>query len=107
MQSVGSMRHQIIHLHASAPAKPAEGRACNGCGVCCAVEPCPLGQWLSRKRRGACAALQWSDAERRYRCGAVATPVRFMPWLPEAWGRRLALRWISAAKGCDSNLDVA
>jgi hypothetical protein len=101
------MRQQIILVQAGAPPKPAEGQACNGCGVCCAVEPCPLGQWLSRKRHGACTALQWQSAERRYRCGAVATPRQFMPWLSEAWGRRLALRWISAARGCDSDLQVA
>ena len=37
------MPHAVIHLHPSAPPKPAEGAACNGCGVCCAWQPCPLG----------------------------------------------------------------
>jgi hypothetical protein len=102
-QSVGSMRQQVILLHPAAPPKPAEGRPCNGCGVCCAAEPCPLGQVLSRRRRGACTALQWSDGEQRYHCGVVAHPERFLKWLPASWGRRLALRWISAARGCDSD----
>ena len=60
-----------IHIHAEAPRKPAVGAACNGCGVCCLVEPCPLGMLLSGKRHGACDALRWSEAEAAYRCGAI------------------------------------
>jgi hypothetical protein len=59
---------------------------------------------LSRRRRGACRALEWSDAEGRYRCGAVTAPRRYLPWLPAAWARRLALRWIASATGCDAGL---
>lgn len=101
------MPHQVIHLHPAAPAKPAAGAPCNGCGVCCAAEPCPLGVLLSRRRRGACRALLWDGQAGRYRCGAVATPRRFVPWWPAAWTRRLALRWIAAAQGCDCDLEAA
>jgi hypothetical protein len=97
------MRPVVILLHADAPRKPAEGQACNGCGVCCAAAPCPVGQILSRRRTGACVALHWAEGERRYRCGVVDDPARHLPWLPRRWGRRLALRWIAAAKGCDSD----
>ena len=64
------MPHRVIHIHAQAPRKPAEGRACNGCGV-------------------------------------VDEPDRWLPWLPAALARRLALRWIAAADGCDSDLQTA
>ena len=101
------MPHRVIHIHAQAPTKPAEGQTCNGCGVCCAAAPCPLGIWLSRRVQGACAALVWSDAETRYRCGIVAEPRRWLPWLPESLARRWALRWIAAADGCDSDLHTA
>jgi hypothetical protein len=101
------MPHRVIHIHAQAPPKPAEGQACNGCGVCCAVAPCPLGIWVSRRWRGACAALSWNDAQARYRCGVVAEPARWLPWLPEGLARRWALRWIAAATGCDSDLLTA
>ena len=101
------MPHRVIHIHAQAPRKPAEGRACNGCGVCCATAPCPLGMWVSRKRVGACKALRWDDAGRHYRCGVVDEPDRWLPWLPAALARRLALRWIAAADGCDSDLQTA
>ena len=98
------MKHRVILLHAQAPAKPATGEPCNGCGWCCAAEPCPLGALLSRRRRGACVALRWSHDELHYRCGAVSEPKQFVRWLPAAWVRRAALRWISAAKGCDADI---
>lgn len=97
----------VIHIHTEAPPQPAEGAPCNGCGVCCLVEPCPLGCVISRKRTGACAALRWDGAQRRYRCGAIsdATGVLGARW---AWAapllRRLARRWIAADTGCDASL---
>ena len=100
------MRHHVIHIHAAAPVKPAPGGACNGCGVCCAIEPCPIGQWISRRRTGACKALQWHDDEARYRCGFVVAPGRFVPWMPAAVARKLALRWIASGLGCDATLSV-
>ena len=65
------MTHPVIHLHIEAPAKPPLGEACNGCGMCCAWQPCPLGVLVTGRRHGACAALRWHDAERRYRCTMV------------------------------------
>ena len=99
------MGPRIIHLHPAAPAKPATGAACNGCGVCCAAEPCPLGMLLSRRRRGACAALEWHEAGARYRCGALSAPARWLPWLPAPLARGLAARWIAAGRGCDADLE--
>ncbi len=104
------MRHEPILLHLDAPPKPAVGQACNGCGLCCAAEPCPLGMLLSRRRRGACAALQWDEAGAIYRCGVLAEPRRWLPWprfVPEAWARRLARRWIAAGAGCDAEIERA
>lgn len=103
------MAYPVIHLHAEAPAKPAPGQACNGCGVCCAWQPCPLGMVISRRRQGACAALQWHDDSGQYRCGVLASPRSIWPGLPRRWQPlvvRLARRWISAGVGCDSDLEV-
>jgi hypothetical protein len=97
----------VIHLHPAAPSKPPEGAACNGCGVCCAAEPCPLGMLLSRRRSGACKALQWDGPAGRYVCGALADPAAWLPWLPGALARTLVRRWIAAARGCDSTLAPA
>ncbi len=99
--------HRVIHIHPGAAPKPAPGEPCNGCGVCCAAEPCPVGMLVSRRRHGACAALVWVDAERRYRCGVVAEPQRYLGvrWLAPLMGRA-ARRLIAAGKGCDCSLSV-
>jgi hypothetical protein len=99
------MAPRVIHLHPAAPPKPAVGAACNGCGLCCAAEPCPLGMLLSRRRRGACVALEWHEGAAHYRCGALASPSRWLPWLPGAVAGALTRRWIAAGRGCDADLE--
>jgi len=98
-------RRFVIYLQAQAPKQPAPGQPCNGCGVCCAVAPCPLGMLLSRRRQGACAALNWNEAQSRYLCGALSRPQFWLPWLPATWAQALVRRWIAAARGCDADLD--
>ncbi|GAP38438.1 hypothetical protein [Piscinibacter sakaiensis] len=100
---------RVIYLHAEAPPKPAPGRPCNGCGVCCASEPCPLGMLASRRRRGACRLLRWDAGGARYRCGLLdapggaAGPLR--RHVAAAWRRFLARR-IGAGQGCDASLEA-
>ncbi|MES2950598.1 MAG: hypothetical protein V4858_18855 [Pseudomonadota bacterium] len=109
---------QTIHIHPLVPAKVRMGAPCNGCGVCCLFEPCPLGMLLSRRRAGACDALRWDAEQVQYRCGAIVAPYavmaqslpRGMRWLAPALApvlRRAGLRWIAAGIGCDSSLEVA
>lgn len=103
------MSPQVIRLHHAAPAKPAESAPCNGCGVCCAAEPCPVGVLVSGRFSGPCAALRWNDPAGVYRCGMVSQPTAVLRWLPALLApvaSRLARRWISAASGCDSDLVV-
>ena len=102
---IPSPRHgsqQVIHIEPLAATKPPLGAPCNGCGLCCLAEPCPLGVLLSRSRAGPCKALQWVEAERQYRCGALgqADASRGMARL-KAWVVR---RWIAAGAGCDCDL---
>lgn len=99
------MPHTVILLHPLAPPKPTPGQACNGCGVCCAAEPCPLGRLLSSRRQGRCRALSWSDAG-LYRCGVLDQPRRWLPWLPARLARALARRWIAAGQGCDCSFEA-
>jgi hypothetical protein len=104
-----SPAHQVIHIHPEAPPKPPEGAPCNGCGVCCLAEPCPVGMLVSRKRHGACDLLRWSAAQGRYVCGLLADeaggglagPLWRRLW--RAWARRL----ISAGSGCDASIEVS
>jgi hypothetical protein len=112
---------QTIYIRSAAPPKPLVGAACNGCGVCCLVAPCPLGMVLSGRRTGACDALRWQEDSGLYRCGAIsqpadvlyqATPVplrgpasSLIPILAPALGR-LAKRWVAAGVGCDCTVEV-
>ena len=102
--------YQTIHLRVDAPKKPAEGMACNGCGVCCASEPCPLGILASGRTEGACAALEWQAGAGLYRCGMIEHPAAHLPaglrWTAPVV-KRLAVRYISAGTGCDCSIAVA
>ena len=103
------MPQRTILLHPEAPPKPAAGRPCNGCGVCCAAEPCPVGIVLFRRRRGPCPALEWLGGEARYRCRLLTAPAAQLRWLPvrlAPLARRLFARWIAAGSGCDSNAGI-
>lgn len=104
---------RVIWIHPEAPPKPALGAPCNGCGVCCLAEPCPVGMVVSLKRRGACRALVWSDDGHQYRCGMLVHPSRYVGWptlRPDALlnrlMRRYARRLIAAGIGCDADLDL-
>jgi hypothetical protein len=100
---------RVIAIHAGAPTKPAWGQPCNGCGVCCLQEPCPVGVLLSRRRSGACDALRWSDPARRYHCGLLSTPEEVLPRALRpfsAWISRRARRWIAAGVGCDCDTEI-
>ncbi len=103
------MVYPVIHLQPQAPAKPAMGAACNGCGVCCAWQPCPLGVLVSGKRHGECSALRWDGPGRQYRCAMVSDPHAVWPLLPAALAgglKALARRWIAAGAGCDCDCEV-
>lgn len=99
--------YQVIHLQPEAPPKPALGQPCNGCGVCCASEPCPVGVLVSRRRHGACAALVWAGDEGAYRCGLIVQPAAYLPRTLSGLApllSRAARRFISAGSGCDSSV---
>jgi len=100
---------RVILLRADAATKPAFGAPCNGCGLCCAAAPCPLGVLVSRRRRGRCRALIWDRQQALYRCAMVSAPARVLRWLP-LWARGLVARgsrrWISSASGCDATIEV-
>ena len=108
-RSSASADWQVVHIHPDAPPKPPEGAPCNGCGLCCLLEPCPLGVLVSRRRRGACAALRWSDVEQRYLCGLLSDPGG-VTGLTQPWAVRavtaVARRSIAAGIGCDASFQA-
>lgn len=98
----------VVWIQPQAPAKPPEGAPCNGCGLCCLVEPCPLGVLVSRRRSGPCVALRWSDSDQLYRCGMVSDPGSVVGTTRPQFVRAisaLARRWIASGVGCDARLE--
>jgi hypothetical protein len=93
-----------IALHAASPDKPQPGEPCNGCGVCCAMETCPVGRVVFFRKRGPCPALRWESGQTCYVCGLVREPGSHLRWLPAACrgaATRLVARAIAAGQGCD------
>jgi len=112
-----SRRHKTINIEPLAPPKPPLGAPCNGCGVCCLDQPCPIGVVLSGRREGACAALRWNPELAAYRCGAIAQPAQVLAVVLPVSLRRLARplapvlaalarRSIALQAGCDCDLEV-
>jgi hypothetical protein len=56
--------------------KPRKGEACNGCGMCCTVEPCALAREFLACSEGPCVALE-HEAGRTF-CGLVRRPVHYL-----------------------------
>ena len=65
--------------------KPAFNAPCNGCGYCCATEPCKLAREYipDQPEEGPCRAMEYEDG--RFVCGMVRHPSRYMPELPNDW----------------------
>lgn len=112
-----SKSYQRISIQPEAPSKPIPGAPCNGCGICCLIEPCPLGIVLSKRRHGACVAVQWSESLNLYRCGALNAPEMVLRsllsrhlqgWIPVfSWALAfVAGRWIAVNQGCDSSVEL-
>jgi len=101
--------HQSIELHALSPSKPRLDQPCNGCGVCCAAEPCPVAVVFLFQRTGRCRALIWQDATQRYLCGMVAAPHLYSILIPKLLSKVMGgifLRRIASGIGCDSEIEL-
>lgn len=100
---------QIIILDARAPKKPNVSTPCNGCGVCCAAEPCPPAQFfLKAPQQQPCPALEWNEAQQQYRCGLLSRPSNYLRWLPRIFNRitqQMIRAMIHANQGCDSDAE--
>lgn len=56
--------------------KPSFGLPCNGCGLCCIVEPCAIAEEYLGITEGPCPALEWHDD--KFRCGMVVRPGHYL-----------------------------
>lgn len=100
---------QVIMLHTRAPTKPEQGKPCNGCGACCASEPCPVSLALLKQHQAPCVALEWHEQDKRYYCGMVTAPSHYLKWLPRRANRlasKAFKRWIAANQACDFGAEI-
>lgn len=88
------------------PPKPRRGDPCNGCGMCCTVQPCMLAVEFLNCTKGPCVALE-QEGGRTY-CGFVRRPVHYLMGQdapPSATGQlqsMLAFK-LGIGHGCDSD----
>jgi len=86
--------------------KPPYGTPCNGCGLCCQNEICPLGEIVFPRAQAPCPALV-VDGD-RYACGLITTPQTFRPLKASIYGveelRAAAVIGVGAGIGCDAQL---
>lgn len=86
--------------------KPQYGTPCNGCGLCCQNEICPLGEIVFPRAQAPCPALV-IDGE-RYVCDLIANPQKFRPLKASIYGiaemRDAAVIGVGAGIGCDARL---
>jgi Fe-S-cluster-containing hydrogenase component 2 len=95
---------QIIELHSLAPLKPEFGARCNGCGACCAAEPCPVAFLFLFQFRRQCRALLWQNLTGRYVCGMVVCPDQYVRLIPKRLRNRMGKFFasrIATEVGCD------
>lgn len=82
------------------PTRPAYGEPCNGCGVCCIKEQCPLSLFVFNRQPGTCPALE--DAGDRYVCGLVVNPQKYNPFRTAAVGRERMSQAAAVLVGSDA-----
>ena len=59
------------------PVKPAYGSPCNGCGWCCASEPCGIArEFIGADGEGPCPALEREGG--RFVCGMIVRPLVYL-----------------------------
>ena len=101
---------RVIRIHSAAPPKPSVNTPCNGCGACCAVEPCPVSRFLLGHQSGPCPALHWNVEDSRYYCGMIVAPAQYLRGVPVALNPfvgRLVRRWVAAGIGCDFDAEMS
>ena len=91
-----------MHATPTVP-KPPHGSPCNGCGLCCIDQICPLaGHIFGGAEERRCPALE-PVGDGRFTCGLVVRPKHYAPWVKtrERNLRAGALVLIGANLACD------
>jgi hypothetical protein len=85
------------------PDKPREGAECNGCGRCCAAEPCSIAREFLNAPPAPCPAMEFEGG--RFWCGMVRNPGRYLG-MPESVAAEVVrepfIFLLGIGRGCDS-----
>jgi hypothetical protein len=100
--SVRAERRAMV-VAAGPPKKPHEGAVCNGCGLCCAVQLCPLAIEFIPDAAAPCPAMEF--AEGRFWCGLARRPSRYLdtPASGDRLIRGMVFTALSIGEGCDAS----
>ena len=85
--------------------KPAYGQPCNGCGVCCIAQQCPISTALFGEQER-CPALE--PAGHGFGCGVITNTAAYVPDLPAWGGQALSDAFavmLGAGDGCDGQTE--
>lgn len=85
-----------------APEKPKWGEPCNGCGFCCAAEPCDIAREFIGATKGPCPAMEFDAG--RFWCGMVRSPHKYLgvaEWVGDSMRAPFQLL-LGVGRGCDS-----
>lgn len=78
------------------PAKPRKGSPCNGCGWCCHVEVCRIGERLFPNAPAPCPAIVYLDG--KVRCGFVLGEVALIERDPTV--EPIVQQMLGTGQGC-------
>src|SRR5882672_9879651 len=92
--------------------KPKHGEPCNGCGLCCMMSICDLGQDVFKREAipGPCPALRQNKEDpTKYHCGLIADPATYAPERTTIYGAETmsmgAEILVGAGVGCDARIN--
>ena len=87
-----------------APEYPGFRSPCNGCGLCCAAEPCDVARQFLGATQGPCPALEFEGG--RFWCGVIRRLSHYLskPLFGDGMVREILGDLLGIGQGCDSSV---
>lgn len=97
------LREAMHGIAKGPPRKPSEGAPCNGCGLCCALQLCPIAIEFIEAAEAPCPAMEYAGG--RFWCGLARYPSRYFgtPASSDRLIRPMVQAELSIGEGCDAS----